>query len=253
MKNTTQSLVIGNWKMNPQKATEAKKIATELKSLLKKNTSVMVVVAPPALYLGEVKKALGTSTIVLGAQTVNAAPLGAQTGELSVPMLTDAGVGTIIVGHSERRALGETDAMIADKVTAILKGKLTPIICIGERERDTQGNFLGLVETQIKTALSTVPKARFKDIVIAYEPIWAIGTGATATPDDVNEMRLFIQKTLTKHFDRAAAMKVRIIYGGSVSAENAASLYVGSGVDGFLVGGASLRPAEFAKIVSSVS
>jgi triosephosphate isomerase len=167
-------------------------------------------------------------------------------------MLAAFGVATVIVGHSERRALGETDAQVGEKVAALIKAKLTPVVCIGERERDAQGNFFMLIEAQIKAALTGVPKARFKDVVIAYEPIWAIGTGKTATAEDVNEMRLFIQKILTKHFDRASAGKIRIIYGGSVSAANAADLFVGGGVDGFLVGGASLRPQEFAQIISSV-
>ncbi len=245
-------LVIGNWKMNPVSMGEVKTIITSLKTALKKNTDVTVVIAPPALYLMEAKKLLGTSPIGLGAQDVNPAPMGAQTGEHSIPMLTGMGVTTVIVGHSERRALGETDEMVGAKVAALIKSKLTPVVCIGERERDAQGNFFMVIEAQIKTALATIPKARFKDVVIAYEPIWAIGTGKTATAEDVNEMRLFIQKILTKHFDRASAGKICIIYGGSVSAQNAADLFVGGGVDGFLVGGASLRPQEFSQIISSV-
>lgn len=245
-------LVIGNWKMNPVSVTEVKTIVMSLKTALKKNTEVNVVIVPPVLYLPEVKKLLGGSTIGLGAQNVHPAPSGAQTGEHSISMLAAFGVATVIVGHSERRALGETDAQVGEKVAALIKAKLTPVVCIGERERDAQGNFFMLIEAQIKAALTGVPKARFKDVVIAYEPIWAIGTGKTATAEDVNEMRLFIQKILTKHFDRASAGKIRIIYGGSVSAANAADLFVGGGVDGFLVGGASLRPQEFAQIISSV-
>lgn len=253
MSHNRTPLVIANWKMNPATLTEAKTIIMGIKTLLKKQTDVTVVVAPPALYLTEVKKSLGVSPILLGAQTVHQAPHGAQTGEHSVGMVAGAGATYVIVGHSERRALGETDTMIGEKVAAILKAKLTPVICIGEKERDAQGNFYVTIEAQIKAALGGVAKARFKDIVIAYEPIWAIGTGATATAEDVNEMRLFIQKILTKVFDRSAAQKMRLIYGGSVTADTAADLFVGGGVDGFLVGGASLRPAEFAKIVSSVS
>jgi triosephosphate isomerase len=238
--------------MNPLSLTEAKTIATSLRTLLKKQSEVSVVVAPPALYLLEVQKILSTGVIGLGAQNVHAAPVGAQTGEHSIGMLSAVGVQTVIVGHSERRALGETDVAVGEKVAALLKAKLTPVVCIGERERDTQGNFFMAIEAQIKAALAHVPKARFKDVVMAYEPIWAIGTGATATAEDVNEMRLFIQKILTKQFDRASAGKVRIIYGGSVSTANAADLFVGGGIDGFLVGGASLRPQEFVQIIQSV-
>ncbi len=245
-------LVIGNWKMNPVTLAEVKTIVSRLKTLLKKNSDVAVVVVPPTLYMMEIQKLLRGSAIGLGAQNTHPAPMGAQTGEHSIPMLSAVGVKTVIVGHSERRALGETDTQVGEKVAALIKAKVMPIVCIGERERDTQGNFFLLIEAQIKAALSDVPKARFKDVVIAYEPIWAIGTGKTATAEDVNEMRLFIQKILTKQFDRPSAAKIRIIYGGSVSATNAAELFVGGGVDGFLVGGASLRPQEFAQIISSV-
>jgi len=238
--------------MNPVSVADVKTIVTSLKTALKKNTDVDVVIAPPMLYLAEVKKLLGTSVIGLGVQNIHPAPSGAQTGEHGIPMVTPFGVATVIVGHSERRALGETDEQVGAKVAALIKAKLTPVVCVGERERDTQGNFFMQIEAQIKAALANIPKARFKDVVIAYEPIWAIGTGKTATAEDVNEMRLFIQKILTKHFDRASAGKIRIIYGGSVSAINAADVYVGGGVDGFLVGGASLRPQEFAQIISSV-
>lgn len=248
-----EPLVIANWKMNPVTLAEAKTILTSVKTLLKKQTGVQVVVAPPALYLLEMKKVLGgSSAIALAAQSVHPAPFGAQTGEMSAPMALAAGASFVLIGHSERRALGETDGMVAEKVTAVQKARLTPVVCIGERERDTQGNFFLFIEAQIKAILSVVPKARFKDIVIAYEPIWAIGTGKTATAEDVNEMRLFIQKILTKYGDRSAAQKIRIIYGGSVTAETARALFTGGGVNGFLVGGASLRPQEFAKIVSSV-
>lgn len=245
-------LVIGNWKMNPISLAETKQIITSLKTLLKKNQDVSVVVAPPVVYLREVKKILGKSALALGAQNVHASPMGAQTGEHSIPMLTEVGVGTVIVGHSERRALGETDAQIGEKVAALIKAKLTPVVCIGERERDAQGNFFLTIEAQIKAALANVAKARFKDVVIAYEPIWAIGTGATATAEDVNEMRLFIQKILTKQFDRASAAKIRIIYGGSVSATNAAELFSAGRINGFLVGGASVRPEEFAQIITCI-
>ena len=176
---------------------------------------------------------------------------GAATGEIGTAMLTAVGVSYVILGHSERRALGETDTLVGLKAVAALKSKLTPVICIGERDRDLQGNFYTHIESQIKLAFNALPKARFKDVVIAYEPIWAIGTGRTASVEDVCEMKLFIHKILSKQFDRAAANRVRIIYGGSVTADTAGLLYTDSGVDGFLVGGASLKPMEFTKIVAA--
>lgn len=251
MKNTKESLVIANWKMNPMTVLDAKNICTTIKATAKKYPHAMIVVAPPTLFMLECKKILGASSVKLGAQTMHQSACGAQTGEIGTGMLTAAGVSFVILGHSERRALGETDAAIGVKVLAALKARLTPVICIGEKERDSQGNFYTHIEAQIKSALTLIPKARFKDVVIAYEPIWAIGTGLTANVDDVYEMKLFIHKVLSKQFDRSAANRVRIIYGGSVTAENATQLYAGGGIDGFLVGGASLKPIEFTKIIAA--
>jgi triosephosphate isomerase len=251
MSHTKNPLVIANWKMNPASSTEAKMIFTGIKTAAKKFVSVQVVVAPPLLYITELKKLQGTSAITLGAQTMHEAPLGAQTGEVSAPMLVAAGISHVILGHSERRALGETDVMVAKKTIAALKAKLVPVVCVGERERDISGNFFAVIEAQIKAALTGVPTTRFKDVVIAYEPIWAIGTGKTASVEDVCEMQLFIHKVLTKLFDRAAANRVRIVYGGSVNAENAPALYRGAAISGFLVGGASLKPADFTKIIQA--
>ena len=246
-------IVIANWKMNPTTLTEAKTIFTEIKTAVKKFAPVQVVVAAPLLYVTELKKLQGASTVTLGAQTMHEAPLGAQTGEVSAPMLVAAGVSHVILGHSERRALGETDSMVAKKIAAALKAKLIPVVCIGERERDASGNFFATIEAQIKSALTGIPTTRFKDVVIAYEPIWAIGTGKTASVEDVCEMQLFIHKILTKLFDRTAANRVRIVYGGSVNAENAAALYTGAAIAGFLVGGASLKPADFTKIIQATA
>lgn len=246
-------LVIGNWKMNPLTVTEAKSIFTSIKTAGKKFPSVQVVIAPPALYLVELQKLAKGSPIALGAQTIHEAPVGAQTGEQSIGMVMNAGATYTILGHSERRALGETDEQINRKVQSSLKARITAIVCIGEKERDNAGNFYTLIESQIGTALATVPGSRLKDIVVAYEPIWAIGTGKTASVDDVFEMQLFIKKTIIKLFGKSGGAKVRIIYGGSVNAENAATLFKVGGVAGFLVGGASLKPADFTKIIAATT
>lgn len=253
MTHTTKPLVIANWKMNPATLVEAKNIYTGSKLAAKKYPTVQVVVAAPALYLLELQKLQKNTALTLGAQTMHEAVSGAHTGELSAAMLVSAGVASVIVGHSERRMLGEDDTSIGRKVLAALKAKLMPIVCVGERERDTQGNFYAAIESQIKTALALAPQSRLKDVVIAYEPIWAIGTGKTATVDDICEMKLFIQKCLTKQYSRSIAARVRIIYGGSVTAENAVLLFEGGTVDGFLVGGASLKPEEFTKIIAATS
>lgn len=253
MSHIKHPLVIANWKMNPVTLAEAKTILVGIKTAVKKFPQVIVVVAPPFLYITELKKLVAKSSLALGAQNTHTDVKGAYTGEHSVSQLQEAGVTYVIVGHSERRAMGETDELIASKVAAIIKGKLTAIVCVGEKSRDTQGNFYTLIENQIKVALCEVQKSRLKEVIIAYEPIWAIGTGATATVADVVEMQLFIKKVLTKLYDRTIARSVRVVYGGSVNAENAVELFAGTGVDGFLVGGASLKPVDFGKIVSAVN
>lgn len=253
MSHVKYPLVIANWKMNPVTAQEAKTIFSGIKTASKKFLETKVVVAPPALYISELKKLTAKSNIVLGAQNTHFDVKGAYTGEHSIAQLVDAGVAYVIIGHSERRLMGESDEIVGRKVAATIKGKLTPVVCVGEKIRDTQGNFYSLIEQQIKAAVGDMQKSRLKDVVIAYEPIWAIGTGATATVADVMEMQLFIKKILTKLFDRTAARNVRIIYGGSVNAENAKELFASGGVQGFLVGGASLKPVDFGKIIQAVN
>jgi triosephosphate isomerase (TIM) len=251
MSQTKHPLVIANWKMNPATLTEAKSIVKATVVIAKKNPQVTVVACVPHLYLTEVKKSAGKGPLMVGAQNCHVDVKGAYTGEHAGAQIKDAGGSYVIVGHSERRKMGEGNDLIAKKVLAATVAKLHPILCVGEETRDTQGNFLTLIETQVVTALSVLPKSRLKDVVIAYEPIWAIGTGATATVLDVEEMQMFIKKVLTKQFDRTIARSVRIVYGGSVNADNAKELFAGSGVDGFLVGGASLKPVDFGKIVSA--
>jgi triosephosphate isomerase len=253
MSHIKHPLIIANWKMNPASVTEAKALAKATVAIAKKNINAQVVVAPPHLYMTEVEKIAHKSPLAVGAQNCHFDVKGAYTGEHSGAQLRDAGATFVILGHSERRKQGESNELIAKKVLAALVAKLQPIICVGEEVRDAQGNFLALIETQVTTALTAIPKSRLKEVVIAYEPIWAIGTGATATVSDVEEMQMFITKVLTKTFDRAIARSIRIVYGGSVNADNAKELFTGSGVAGFLVGGASLKPIDFGKIVSATN
>lgn len=244
-------LIVGNWKMNPTATSEVMPLMRAVGKLVKKYPVVSVAVAPPFPFLSICSKVAPGVNLV--AQTMHAESLGAFTGEVSPTMLTGLGVHAVIIGHSERRAMGESDADVAKKIHAALKYKLTPIVCIGERERDSNGNFFTHIENQLVAAFGTVPKAKFKDVVIAYEPIWAIGTGNTATADDVIEMQLFITKVLTKHFGRSVVPQVRIIYGGSVNEKNVVELWATGHINGFLVGGASLRADAFATIVSAVA
>ena len=245
-------LVIGNWKLNPGTATEARALAKGVVLGTKKVSGAEVVVAPPFLFIPEVAKVLQKSALKLGAQDAHFEERGACTGEVSPVLLAPFGVEYIIVGHSERRALGETDAQVNKKIHTILKRRMIPVVCVGERERDKNGNFYNLVEEQIRALAQGLTVSQIQKVIIAYEPIWAIGTGATATPEDVKEMQLFIMSVLTKLYERKAAAKVKLLYGGSVKVSNAKELYQSGGMNGFLVGGASLDAKEFSTIVMAV-
>ncbi len=239
--------------MNP--VTMADAVALSIAIARKQKTALepQVVIAPSFPHLSEVGKKIKKSTVALAAQDVYTQPLGPFTGEVSITQLKDLGVQYVIVGHSERRALGETDELVCEKVQVILKHQLIPIVCIGERERDEQANFFTLIEDQLRSLAEVLPAAAIKKVVVAYEPIWAIGTGNTATVEDVKEMQLFIETVLTKLYDRSTARKVRLLYGGSVKPENAALLHQEGDMEGFLVGGASLKAEDFAAIIKAVS
>lgn len=245
-------LVIGNWKLNPSTALEAKTLYSDIKKRLPKEKMAEVVIAPPFLFIPELSK-LGNDKMILGAQDAHFEERGAVTGEIGPGMLANYGVSYVIVGHSERRALGETDIQVNKKIKALLKRKLTPVVCVGERKRDVQGLFFNDVANQIKALAVGLTVVELTRVVIAYEPIWAIGTGETATVDNVKEMQIFIKSTLTKLYERKVADKVTLLYGGSVKASNAKELHQEGGMNGFLVGGASLLPAEFVEIIKSTN
>lgn len=244
-----QPLVIANWKLNPGTAAEAKTLWQDINKSIKKDNNAIVVVAAPFLFIPEIAKR--KSAVLIGAQDAAPEERGALTGEVGPAMLASFGVQYVIVGHSERRAMGETDALINKKTRALLKRRMTPVVCVGEKVRDEGGQYLSLIAEQVKALAADLTKNEITKIVIAYEPIWAIGTGATATPADVKEMQLFLMTTLTKLYDRTVANKVRLIYGGSVKESNAAVLAAEGGMSGFLVGGASLNAAEFGAIVQA--
>ncbi len=246
-------LIVGNWKLNPVTLKDAVSLGSAIAKKQKKFTEPYVAVAPSFPYLIEVGKKIKTSAVALAAQDVSAQNMGAFTGEVSALQLRDLGVEFVIIGHSERRALGESDEDVQQKVTTTLKYSLTPIVCIGERERDEHGHFFGFVEEQLRSLAKLLTAAQIKKVVIAYEPIWAIGTGNTATAEDVKEMQLFIESVLTKLYDRSTARAVRLLYGGSVKPNNAAELHKEGGMRGFLVGGSSLKADDFDAIIKVVS
>tara|TARA_B100000508_G_scaffold123897_1_gene106878 strand:- start:10230 stop:10991 length:762 start_codon:yes stop_codon:yes gene_type:complete len=244
-------LVVGNWKLNPVKLDDATKLAKEVARKNREVDDVDIAVAPPFVYVEEVGKKIAKGTVALAAQDAHYDNIGAYTGEVSVPQLKDLGVVFVIVGHSERRAMGEVDDVVRRKAQAVLKQRLTPIVCIGERERDEHGLFFNFVEQQIRSLGEVLSATEIKKVVIAYEPIWAIGTGDTATSEDVKEMQLFIETVLTKVYDRTTARKVQLIYGGSVKPGNVKELHEEGGMSGFLVGGASLKAADFTEIIKA--
>ncbi len=243
-------LIAGNWKMY-KTAAEARDFVRQLKTMLTAQLRVEVAVCPPFTALHAAALELAGSRIALGAQNMHWEEEGAYTGEVSPKMLKEAGCRYVILGHSERRQyFHETDQEINKKLKAALEWGLTPIVCVGEKlaEREA-GNTIAVVNAQLEGSLAGLATDELTRLVIAYEPVWAIGTGRTAQPEDAQQVNGFIRSVLTARGGAAAAGAVRILYGGSVKPDNIASLMAQPDVDGALVGGASLRPDVFAAIV----
>lgn len=249
-----KKLIAGNWKMNKTPA-DGVALVTELVTALGKQTDVDVVVCPPFTGLESAAKALDGSTIKLGAQNMHFEASGAFTGEVSAPMLRAIFATHVILGHSERRTLfGEQDAFINKKVIAALKNQLRPILCVGETlaEREA-GTTLKVVQTQLEAGLEGVSKEQAATVVIAYEPVWAIGTGKVATTDQAQEVHAYIRGLLVKLFGAAIAQRVRILYGGSMKPANAPELLSQKDIDGGLIGGASLEARSFTDLVKAAA
>mgnify|MGYP003634623636 CR=1 FL=1 len=215
--------------------------------------SVQVVLCPPSVYLSSVADAVAGTSVQLGAQNLYAAEDGAFTGEVNAAMLTDVGCGFVILGHSERRALmGETDADVSKKLHAALAGNLVPIVCVGETlEEREAGKMEEVIQTQVRGSLAGLDEVRAAGIVGAYEPVWAIGTGKTASPEQAEEVHALIRKLLGEMFTTDVAAQIRIQYGGSVKPGNAKELLGQPNIDGALVGGASLKAEDFAGIIAA--
>ena len=243
-----KKIIAGNWKMN-MTPSEAVKLVAELEPLVK-NDDVDVVYCVPAIDIVPVVEAVKGSNVQVGAENMYFEESGAYTGEISAAMLVDAGVKYVIIGHSERRDyFKEDDALLNKKVKKAISAGLTPILCCGESlEQREMGVTMDWIRFQIKSDLVDVTADQVKDIVIAYEPIWAIGTGKTATTEQAEEVCKGIRECIAEMYDQATADAVRIQYGGSVNAGNAAELFAQANIDGGLVGGASLK-ADFGKIV----
>ncbi|SDE59603.1 triose-phosphate isomerase [Cellulophaga baltica] len=245
-------IVAGNWKMNKNGA-ETEALLAELSAKLP-DTTAEVMVAPTFVNLVGAVRSLESSTIEVIAQNMHYAENGAFTGEISADMLLNVGVDTVLIGHSERRAyFGETDAILAKKVVAALAKNMRIIFCFGEELEDRKSdNHFNVVASQLKNALFSLEASTWKNIVLAYEPVWAIGTGETASPEQAQEMHAFIRKTITESFDATIANNVSILYGGSVKPNNAVEIFSKPDVDGGLIGGAALVADDFVAIIKAI-
>ena len=246
-----KNIVAGNWKMN----NDLRKTQALIKALDEKikTSKTEVMIAPVFVNLQSAVKQLKDSYIEVIAQNMHFADSGAYTGEVGAKMLKSVGVKTVILGHSERRAyFNETDELLIKKVDAALKNNMRVIFCFGEKLKDRKsGNHQNVVESQIKNVLFHLPASSFENIVLAYEPVWAIGTGETASPEQAQDMHKFIRETLSNKYKASLAQKMSIIYGGSVKPDNAKEIFSKPDVDGGLIGGASLNADDFFAIVNA--
>ena len=252
--NPRKKLIAGNWKMN-KTPSEGVSLAREIAAAVGKQSDVEIVVCPPFTAIESVGKAIEGSTVKLGAQNMHHEGSGAFTGEVSGPMLRAIFATHVILGHSERRTLfGETDEAVNKKVLAALKNQLRPIFCVGETlaERES-GATLKVVQTQVERGLEGISRDQAATVVVAYEPVWAIGTGKVATTEQAQEVHAFIRGLLTKLFTDAVAQKIRILYGGSMKPANAPELLAQKDIDGGLIGGASLEARSFVELVNAAA
>lgn len=252
-----KKIVAGNWKMN-KTADEAKALLTEVVSLVTQEnlSGVEVVVCPPALYLATaLEQTAGSPAISVGAQNCHEKASGAYTGEISAPMLQSIGVQYVILGHSERRQyFHETNEQLAEKVNRALENGLKPIFCCGEsRDLRENGDYIGFVKGQLTESLFHLSAESFAKVVIAYEPIWAIGTGLTASSAQAQDMHFELRQHIASQYGDAVAQDTTILYGGSANAQNADDLFAQTDVDGGLIGGASLKAQDFTIIVKAAA
>ena len=248
-----KKIVAGNWKMH-KNSEQTEDLLNELIAKIPTDTKAQIIVAPTFINLASAVDHLEFTSIDVAAQNVHQAESGAFTGEISADMLKSVGVNIVILGHSERRAIyNETDALIADKVNTALKHDMKVIFCFGEELKDRQSeNHFNVVENQLRDGLFHIESKDWESIVLAYEPVWAIGTGETASPDQAQEMHAFIRETVRKVFGSDIAEDVSILYGGSVKPDNAKEIFSKPDVDGGLIGGAALQSDDFVAIVNAI-
>lgn len=247
-----RKIIIANWKMHPLTLKLAVKLYREIAKGVSRVKKTNVVVCPPAIYLENLSK-IRTSKVKLGAQNSFGSNVGAFTGEVSPEMLYGLSARYVILGHSERRALGETNALVNKKIKGALAEGLTPIVCVGEKERDENHEYYNFIKSQIEECLTGISKNSTAKIIIAYEPIWAISSTEgrrDATPEDASEMTIFIKKVISDKFGANTELP-KVIYGGSVNDKDASGFLKDGGVDGLLVGKASLDSKKFTKVIET--
>jgi len=249
-----RNLVVFNWKMSPENLAEAKDIFDGIRLSAKGLKNTDVAVCPPSPFLYPLSKLNRPRNVFMGAQNISSELKGAFTGEVSAEIIKDLGGKFIIIGHSERRAMGETGEIIRKKLQVAFGADLVPVLCIGEKIRDKEGSHLEFIKNQLKESLIGLQKKNLVGIIIAYEPIWAIGRSyrEAMSPTDIHETVLFIKKIISELFGGDIAAGSRILYGGSVGPENAFGVASIGNADGFLVGHASLNPSEFSAILKAV-
>ena len=248
-----KTVIAGNWKMN-KTPSETKEFMMQFKTIMPKGRWCDIALCVPAVCIPAAVRAMRDTRVGIGAENCNANASGAYTGEIATGMLVDAGCKYVIIGHSERRAMGETDADVNAKVLAALEAGLTPIMCCGESLEQRQAGITAeWIAMQIKLGLQGVPEDKIRKVVIAYEPIWAIGTGMTATPEQAQEVCEDIRTVVRKLYTSKHARAISILYGGSMNEKNAYELLAQPDIDGGLIGGASLVPEKFVQIIEAAN
>lgn len=245
-------IIIGNWKMNPATIAEAKTLARKVRTVAAGLVHTETVVCPPVVFLSAVASRASVSNFHIGAQTVSEHDSGAHTGEVSASMLCDMGAEYVIAGHSEERAAGVTDELVSRRVAAIVSHGMTAVVCVGENERDEEGAYLEKLKEQIRGSFAGVPANKAKHIVIAYEPVWAIGAKEAMLPEQIYETSLFIKKVFSDIFGPEEGLKLRVLYGGSVNSRNAEEIVRIGKVDGLLVGRESVNAPGFSDLLRIV-
>ncbi len=246
-------LIVANWKNYPDSLKEAKKNFEIIKSQKIPKSKPEIILCPSILHLSDLVKNYRGKNIQFGAQNFFPFQDESCTGEISMMQIKDLGIKHVIVGHAERRTFGETNEMVAKKLKNSISFGLRPILCIGEHERDKSGSYLRFLEEQLIESINLLDEKELKKIVIAYEPLWAIGTNTPVRPSDIHVINILIKKVLSSIYGRKDAFKVKILYGGSVDPENCQEIIKGGDIDGLLIGRASINPYSFNQIIKKIN